>query len=216
MDTHEHDQDPILEIVDASGDSVWTVAPGEPAEYPICIRNGTSETHDVEVVVADPIDWARITPSRMALAPGTEAVTTLVLAMTPHGPIPAGEQYITLELRDFEGTRFGQLVGRVDVRPYYRLEMSLSARGPLVRRELVEGFIVHCTLVNRGNAECFARLRADGGEHLTLGTPKVSVPVGGEVSFDIEAHWKFGLARSYPPKVLVWAEYQEAEVYAEL
>jgi len=216
MGTQEYDIDPVLEILDAGSGNEWCVTPGEPAQYPICIRNGTSETHDVDVSVAGPIDWAQLAPSRMMLPPGAEALTQLTLTIQPDAAVAAGKHDITLELLDFEGTCFGQLVGQVNVRAREEIHLSAVTRGPLIRRELIEGFIVHCTLVNRGNCECAVQLHGDGGEYLNMSSPTITVPMGAEVAFDIEAHWTPGPIRAYPTLIFIRATHAQGEACAEI
>ncbi len=215
MGARKNDSERIIEILDAATNAVWSVTPGARAQYPISIRNGTSETHDVEVSIADPIDWATLAPSRLTLKPGSEATISLVLDVPRHQPA-AGKHSITIDLRDFEGTCFGQLAGCVEVRPYYQLELTLSPRGPLIRRDLVEGFTLHCVLANRGNAQTDAQFMADGGPHLTFTFPTISVPIGGEVAFDIEAHWDPVVVKSYPDVVRVQAQYPQGEATADV
>ncbi len=154
MGSSNNDVDSVLEILDAGSCADWLAAPGKPVEYPISIRNGTQDSHDIEVTVAHPIDWVKVKPERVALAPGSETMTTLMVAIPLDAPVAAGEHNITLELHDFEGTCFGQLVSSLNVEPVYRLEMTVVVRAPLVHRDVVEGFVIHCTLVNRGNTEC--------------------------------------------------------------
>jgi len=216
MGTQEHDVDPVLEILDAGSGHEWSVTPGQPAQYPICIRNGTSETHDVDVSVAGPIDWAQLAPSRMMLPPGAEALTQLTLTIQPDAAVAAGKHDITLELLDFEGTCFGQLVGQVNVRARQEVHLSAVTRGPLIRRELIEGFIVHCTLVNRGNCECVVQLQGDGGDYLVMSTPTITVPMGAEVTFDIEGHWTPGPIRAYPTLICIRATHAQGEARAEI
>lgn len=216
MGTQEHDVDPVLEIIDAGSGNEWCVTPGEPAQYPICIRNGTSETHDVDVSVAGPIDWAQLTPSRLVLPPGAEALTRLTLTIQPDSVVTAGKHDITLELLDFEGTCFGQLVGQVNVRARHEVHLSVATRGPLIRRELIEGFILHCTLVNRGNCECIVKIHGDGGEYVIISSPTITVPTGAEVAFDLEAHWTPGPIRAYPTLICIRATHAQGEARAEI
>jgi hypothetical protein len=203
MGPSNNDTDSVLEILDPGSCAGWLVAPGKHAEYPISIRNGTQDSHDIEVIVADPIDWVRVNPSRVALMPGSEALTTLTVAIPSDAQVAAGEHHITLELHDFEGTCFGQLVSSVNVEPIFRLEMSVAVRDPLVHREVVEGFILHCTLVNHGNSECAVETCGDGGGCIILHAPAVRVPMGGEVSFDIEARWTSNALPAYPATIVV-------------
>lgn len=216
MGSSNNDTDSVLEILDAGSCADWLVAPGKPAEYPISIRNGTQDSHDIEVSVADPIDWIKVSPARVALVPGSETLTTLVVAIPVDAHVAAGEHHITLELHDFEGTSFGQLVSSVNVQPIFRLEMSVAIRDPLVHREVVEGFIWHCTLVNRGNIECAVEMRADSGGCIVLHAPAVRVPMGGEVSFDIEARWTSDTLRRYPATVCVRAVSSLGEARADV
>ncbi len=210
------ERDVVLEILQAGDSSAWQLLPDKPAGYPIVIRNGTSESHDVEINVVDRIDWATVNPARLALRPGREATTQLLLAAGTETSAPAGEYPLTLELHDFEGTCLGQLSASVYIVPYYRLEMSIRVRGPLLRRSLVEGFVLHCKIVNRGNAECAVQPQSDDDSCIILTSPTVRIPVRGEVSFDIEARWQSNPMRSYPAAVRVRTRYPHGEVVAEM
>ena len=100
--------------------------------------------------------------------------------------------------------------------PYYRLDMSIRVRGPLLRRSLVEGFVLHCKIVNRGNTECAVQPQSDDDSCIILTSPTVRIPVRGEVSFDIEARWQSNPMRSYPAAVKVRTRYPHGEVVAEM
>jgi len=210
------ERDVVLEILQAGDSSEWQLLPDKPAGYPIVIRNGTSESHDVEINVVDRIDWATVNPARLALRPGREATTQLLLAAGTETNAPAGEHPLTLELHDFEGTCLGQLSASVYIVPYYRLDMSILVRGPLLRRSLVEGFVLHCKIVNRGNAECAVQPQSDGDSCIVLTSPTVRIPAGGDVSFDIQARWQSNPMRSYPAAVRVRTRYPHGEVLAEI
>ncbi len=214
MESQENDA--VLEILQAGNSSEWHVLPEKPAEYPIVIRNGTSESHDVEISVVDPVDWATVTPPRLELRPGREATTQLVLAAGVETNAPAGEYRLTLELHDFEGTCLGQLVANVYIVAYYRLDISVRVRGPLLRRNVAEGFVLNCKVVNRGNAECAVQPQSDDESCIVLTSPTVRIPVRGDVSFDIEARWRSNPMRSYPAVVSVRARYPHGEVVAEV
>ncbi len=211
-----HEQDAVLEILQAGNNSEWHVLPEKPAEYPIVIRNGTSESHDIEISVVDPADWATVTPSRLELRPGREATTQLVFAAGVETNAPAGESRLTLELHDFEGTCLGQLVASVYIVAYYRLDMSIRVRGPLLRRSIAEGFVLNCKVVNRGNAECAVQPRSEDDSCIALTSPTVRIPARGEVSFDIEARWRSNPMQAYPSAVKVRARYPHGEVVAEV
>jgi hypothetical protein len=214
---HSHnDTDSVLEILDPGGCADRPVAPGNSAEYPISIRNGTQDSHDIEVTVANPIDWVQVSPARVTLGPGSEALTTLRVAIPFNAQVAAGEHQITLELHDFEGTCFGQLVSSVNVQAVYRLEMSVAVRDPLIHRDVVEGFILHCTLVNRGNIECAVETHEGGGGIIIIDAPAVRVPMGGKVSFDIEARWTSDTLQAYPATVGVRAVSPQGEARAEV
>ncbi len=216
MKPSNNDTDSVLEIIDAGSVADWLVAPGNPSEYPISIRNGTQDSHDIEVTVADAIDWVKVSPARLALVPGSETLTTLKVSIPSDAHVAAGQHHITLELHDFEGTCFGQLVSSVNVQPVYRLEMSVAVREPLVHRDVVEGFILHCTLANRGNTECSVETRGDGNGCVVLHAPSVRVPMGGEVSFDIEARWTSDTLQAHPATIGVRAVSPRGEARAEV
>ena len=210
------DDDAVLEILDAGPDAGWCVAPGSRAEYPLVIRNGTDEWHDVEVTIAEPIDWVSVTPARLSLAPGTETRTTVVLTLPNSTNVVAGDHAIRLELHDFEGTRFGQVTSAVNVLPAYRLEMSLTLRGPLMRRDIVDGIVMRCQLLNRGNGECTVRFTVEPRTHVTLQTQPVRVPPGADVAFDIDARWTNDVLPSYPSTVTLHANHEGGEVSASV
>lgn len=210
------DPDTVLEIAPADGNIEWHVRPERPTEYPIVIRNGTSESHDIEINVVEAIDWATITPARLGLRPGREATAQLVLAAGAETSTAAGEYPLTLELHDFEGTRLGQFTTSVYVVPYYRLEMSVRVRGPLLRRGLAEGFVLNCTVINCGNAECAVQPQSVDESAITLTSPTVRIPVGGNLSFDIEARWRSNTMQSYPATIRICTRYPRGEVVAEV
>ncbi len=216
MPQSHNEFDSVLEILDGGSRAEWLVIPGTPADLPISIRNGTQESHDIEVTIADPIDWARVAPARIALGPGDEAKTTLMVTIPADAQVAAGEHNVTLELHDFEGTCFGQLISSVNIQPVYRLELAAQVGEPLIRRNIVEGFTLHCTLVNHGNSECAVELREDSGACVSLRAPPVRVPMGGQISFDVEARWTSAALSAYPVTIGVRAVYPNGEARANV
>lgn len=210
------DDDAVLEILDAGPGAGWSVAPGSRAEYPLLVRNGTDEWHDVEVTIAEPIDWISVKPARISLPPGAQTRTSVIFALPQSTSIVAGQHAIRLELHDFEGTCFGQVVSSINVLPAYDLEMSLSLRGPLTRRDVVDGIVMRCQLLNRGNGECSVALRIDPHVHASIQPQSVRVPPGAQTAFDIEARWDSDVLPSYPSSVTVYAAYQGGDVSASV
>ena len=206
--------DAALEILDGGTDAGWRVAPGSRAEYPVFIRNGTDDWHDINVGIADPVDWVSIKPARLSLAPRAEARTTITFSVPQGASIAAGDHQLRIELHDFEGTRFGQIVSCVNILPAYDIEMLLSLRGPLMRRGMVDGVVVRCRLINRGNGECSLLFRADPHAYLHFQTPVVHVPAGGDVAFDIEAQWTTEALPSYPSSFTIYGTHQGGEASA--
>lgn len=215
MENQELQSDPVLEILDAGKRAEWHVTPGERIEYPIHIRNGTVDTHDIEISIADALEWASLSPARITLGPGQEATAALVLTVPADTHVSAGMHTVVLMLHDFEGTSFGQLVGSVNVSPRYQIDMTLTVRSPLLRREIAEGFLLRCVLVNRGNVECVVQPQGDQSSGLSFQSPTVRVPVGGNVSFDIEVRWQDPM-REYPASIVVNAKYPEGEAIASV
>ncbi|GEM_PF-1847103 len=208
--------DSVLEIVQADEVAEWRLEPNVAVEYPIVVRNQTSESHEVEISIIDAVDWAVVKPERFSLRSGKEATAKLVLAKGTEARAQAGQHNLTLELHDFEGTSLGQLAANVWVVPFYALDMTVRVRGPLLRRGIAEGFVLHCTVVNRGNAEVTIHPEGESQAAIELSAPTVRVPYGGDVSFDIEAWWASNPMRLYPESVSVKAEFPGGQVSSEI
>ncbi|MBV8668982.1 MAG: hypothetical protein JOZ28_07195 [Candidatus Eremiobacteraeota bacterium] len=215
-DMTQTDDDAALEILDGGTDAGWRAAPGARAEYPVFIRNGTDDWHEIDVSIADPVDWVSIKPARLSIAPRAEARTTITFSVPRGTRIAAGDHELRIVLHDFEGTRFGQIVSSVNILPAYNLAMSLSLRGPLLRRGMVDGIVVRCRLINRGNDECSPLLRPDPDASLRFQAPLVRVPAGGDVAFDIEAQWTMDALPSYPRSFIIYGTYQGGEASAAI
>lgn len=208
--------DSVLEILQADEVAEWRLEPNVTVEYPIVVRNQTSESHEVEISIIDAVDWAVVQPERFSLRSGKQATAKLVLAKGTEARAQAGQHNLTLELHDFEGTSLGQLAANVWVVPFYALEMTVRVRGPLLRRGIAEGFVLHCTVVNRGNAEVTIHPEGESQAAIELSAPTVRVPYCGDVSFDIEAWWASNPMRLYPESVRVKAEYPGGQASSEI
>ncbi len=215
METRHH-KDAVFEITSAGERSArWHLPATGRATYPLLILNRTSESHDVEITVAEAVEWASLCPGRLALKPGETVTTTLVLEAPDKPDLVAGEHSLTLEVRDFEGTCLARVAGTVVVAVRHRATLAAVIRGPLLRRGLALGLVVRCTLTNEGNAECNVRT------HCT--TPGWSadpvsarVPPGGSVSFDMEIRWPATPMRSYPCELTLRARYAGGDCRASI
>src|SRR6202011_2556280 len=49
-----------------------------------------------------------------------------------------------------------------------------------------------------------------------MSTPTITVPMGAEVGFDIEAHWSPGPIRAYPARICIRAKHAQGEASAEI
>ena len=205
--------DATLEILDTG--AAWAVTPGVPVRYSICVRNGTQESHEILVSVGSPVDWVQIVPERLSLPAGGEERTTIVFSIPSEASVSAGPHDITLELHDFEGTSFGQLTSCVAVLTRFRIEIALELRGPLVRRDVVDGIILRCSLVNRGNSECLVAFNPESA-CIAFDVPDVRVPAGAQVAFDIEARWTADALPVYPDTIGVLARYSGGTAVASV
>jgi hypothetical protein len=215
METRHH-EDAVFEITSAGERPAWWHLPATGrATYPLLILNRTSESHDVEITVAEAVEWASLCPGRLALKPGETVTTTLVLEAPDRPDLVAGEHPLTLEVRDFEGTCLADVAGIVVVAPRHRATLAAALRGPLMRRGLALGLVVRCTVTNEGNAECNVRTHCTT-PGWTADPVSARVPPGGSVSFDMEIRWPATPMRSYPSELTLRARYAGGDCRASI
>jgi len=210
------DSGSLFEFVEVDGSARWVASPGKQTTFPISIRNETSEGHEVAVLVEDPANWAWAEPQRLSLDPGQGKTVSIVFAPHKETSIAAGVHQAAIRLRDLEGVIFAECIRAFEVEERQELAMTVTLRGPLMSFGLAEGFVLHCTLANRGNIDVTARPVGDPHPTLTFSERAVSVPFRGEVAFDIEVRWNAARRNSHPDVVMLRAPYKGGEAKASI
>lgn len=210
------DSGSLFEFVEPDGSARWVASPGKQTTFPISIRNETSEGHEVAVLVEDPANWAWAEPQRVSLNPGQGKTVSIVFAPNKETSIAAGVHQAAIRLRDLEGVIFAECIRPFEVEERQELAMTVTLRGPLMSFGLAEGFVLHCTLANRGNIDVTARPIGDPHPTLTFSERTVSVPFRGEVAFDIEVRWNAARRNNHPDVVTLRAPYKGGEAQASI
>ncbi len=204
----------LFEFGEPGGGGKWVAAPGRQTTFPLTIRNETNEGHDVAVIVEEPANWVWAEPPRISLDPGDTTTVSIVFAPQSETTIAAGVHEAAIRLRDLEGVIFAECVRQFEVEERQELAMTLTLRGPLMSFGMAEGFVLHCTLENRGNVDVTVTPIADAHPALTFSKRTVSVPFGGQVSFDIEVRWNAARRNNHPERVTLRARYRDGEAAA--
>jgi len=210
------DSGSLFEFVELDGSARWVATPGKQTTFPISIRNETSEGHEVAVLVEDPANWAWAEPQRLSLDPGQGKTVSIVFAPHKETSIAAGVHQAAIRLRDLEGVIFAECIRPFEVEERQELAMTVTLRGPLMSFGLAEGFVLHCTLANRGNIDVTARPVGEPHPTLTFSERAVSVPFRGEVAFDIEVRWNAARRNHHPDVVTLRAPYNGGEAKASI
>jgi hypothetical protein len=211
-----NDTSSLFEFLEPDGGRRWVAKPGEQTMFPLSIRNDTAEGHEVAVLVEDPTNWAWADPQRISLDPGDSTTVSIVFAPQKETSIAAGQHQAAIRLRDLEGVIFAECLRSFEVEERQELSMTVTLRGPLMSFGMAEGFVVHCTLVNRGNTDVTARPVGDPHPALTFSERTVSVPFRGEVAFDIEVRWNAARRSNHPDVVTLRAPYKGGEAKASI
>ena len=211
-----HDSSSLFEFVEPDNNLRWVATPGRQTTFPLSIRNETAEGHDVAVLVEDPANWAWADPQRISLDPGQGATVSIVFAPSKETSVAAGPHKAAIRLRDLEGVIFAECMRPFDVEERQELAMTVTLRGPLMSFGMAEGFVLHCTLANRGNIDVTAKPVGDAHPALSFSERSVSVPFRGEVSFDIEVRWNAARRANHPDIVTLRAAYKGGEATASI
>ena len=206
----------LFEFVEADDAARWVATPGKQTTFPLSIRNETAEGHEIAVLVEDPTNWAWADPARVSLDPGRSVTVSIVFAPNKETSIAAGVHQAAIRLRDLEGVIFAECIRPFEVEERQELAMTVTLRGPLMSFGMAEGFVLHCTLANRGNIDLTARPVGDPHPTLTFGERAVSVPFGGEVAFDLEVRWNAARRNNHPDVVVLRAPYRGGEARASI
>ncbi|MDQ6766982.1 MAG: hypothetical protein M3Z41_04150 [Candidatus Eremiobacteraeota bacterium] len=210
------DTSSLFEFVEPDGTARWIATPGKQTTFPLSIRNETAEGHQVAVLVEDPANWAWADPQRVSLDPGHSATVSIVFAPNKETSIAAGVHQAAIRLRDLEGVIFAECIRPFEVEERQELAMTVTLRGPLMSFGMAEGFVLHCTLANRGNIDVTARPVGEPHPTLTFSERAVSVPFRGEVAFDIEVRWNAARRNHHPDIVTLRAPYNGGEAKASI
>ncbi len=206
----------LFEFVEPDGAARWVATPGKQTTFPLSIRNETAEGHEVAVLVEEPPNWAWAEPQHVSLDPGHSATVSIVFAPHKETNIAAGVHHAAIRLRDIEGVIFAECIRSFEVEERQELAMTVTLRGPLMSFGMAEGFVLHCTLANRGNIDVTARPVGDPHPTLTFSERAVSVPFRGEVAFDIEVRWNAARRTNHPDIVTLRAPYKGGEAKATI
>jgi hypothetical protein len=210
------DSSSLFEFIEPDGAGRWIATPGKQTTFPLSIRNETAEGHEVAVLVEDPSNWAWADPQRVSLDPGDSATVSIVFAPNKETTIAAGVHQAAIRLRDLEGVIFAECIRPFEVEERQELAMTVGLRGPLMSFGMAEGFVLHCTLANRGNIDVTATPSGDPHPTLTFSERTVSVPFRGEVAFDIEVRWNAARRNNHPEIVTLRAPYNGGEAKATI
>src|SRR5579864_7584418 len=206
----------LFEFSEPDGDKKWVAKPGRQTAFPLSIRNQTGEGHDVVVCVEEPANWAWAMPQRISLDPGDAARVNIVFSPSRETTVAAGEHRAAIRLRDLEGVIFAECTHSFDVEERQELAMTVTLRGPLMTFGQAEGFVLHCSLANRGNVDVTVTPAGDPHPSLHFSKRTVSVPFQGEVSFDIEVRWNASQRSNHPETVILRAPYRDGEASASI
>jgi hypothetical protein len=206
----------LFEFSEPGGDKRWFATPGKQTKFPLEISNETSEGHDVAVIVEDPANWAWAEPTRISLPPGERITVSIIFSPQRETTVAAGLHRAAIRLRDLEGVIFAECVRQFEVEEHQELAMTVTLRGPLMSFGMAEGFVLHCTLENRGNVDVVATPVGDPHPALTFSKRSVSVPFQGQVSFDIEVRWDASHRANHPESVVLRVPYRGGEAKASI
>lgn len=206
----------LFEFAEPDENRRWVATPGKQTTFPLSIRNETAEGHDVAVLVEEPANWAWADPQRISLDPGDSATVSIVFAPFKETSVAAGTHHAAIRLRDLEGVIFAECIRQFEVEERQELAMTLTLRGPLMSFGMAEGFVLHCTLANRGNIDVKATPVGDPHPTLTFSQRTVSVPFQGEVAFDIEVRWNAARRNNHPDVVTLRTPYKGGEASASI
>jgi hypothetical protein len=206
----------LFEFSEPGGDKRWFATPGKQTTFPLEIRNETSEGHDVAVIVEEPPNWAWSEPQRVSLPPGDSTTVAIVFSPQRETMVAAGVHQAAIRLRDLEGVIFAECVRTFEVEERQELAMTVSLRGPLMSFGMAEGFVLHCTLENKGNVDVTVTPVGDPHPTLSFSNRTASVPFQGQVSFDIEVRWNASRRTNHPDAVVLRARYRDGEAAASI
>jgi len=206
----------LFEFSEPENSQKWVAKPGRQTAFPLSIRNETGEGHDVAVCVEEPANWAWALPQRISLDPGDLTTVSIVFSPSRETTVAAGEHRAAIRLRDLEGVIFAECTRMFEVEERQELAMTVALRGPLMSFGLAEGFVLHCTLANRGNVDVSVTPTGDAHPSLTFSKRTVQVPFQGEVSFDIEVRWNATQRANHPETVTLRAPYRDGEASATI
>ncbi|HLW38631.1 MAG TPA: hypothetical protein VKR99_09405, partial [Candidatus Eremiobacteraceae bacterium] len=206
----------LFEFSEPDDGQKWVAKPGRQTAFPLSIRNETAEGHDVAVCVEEPANWAWSMPQRISLDPGDLTTVSIVFSPSRETTIAAGEHRAAIRLRDLEGVIFAECTRTFEVEERQELAMTVALRGPLMSFGLAEGFVLHCTLANRGNVDVSVTPCGDPHPSLSFSKRTVQVPFQGEVSFDIEVRWDASQRSNHPETVTLRAPYRDGEASASI
>ncbi len=206
----------LFEFSEPGGSKHWVATPGKQTTFPLSIRNETAEGHDITVIVEEPANWAWADPHRVTLDPGNTTTVSIVFAPQMETTVAAGVHQAAIRLRDLEGVIFAECVRPFEVEERQELAMTVTLRGPLMSFGMAEGFVLHCTLENRGNVDVSVTPLGDPHPALTFSKRTVSVPFQGQVAFDIEVRWNAARRTNHPDVVSLRARYRDGEACASI
>jgi hypothetical protein len=206
----------LFEFSEPGGETKWVATPGRQSTFPLSIRNDTGEGHDVAVIVEEPANWAWAEPHRVSLDPGDSTTVSIIFAPQKETTVAAGVHQAAIRLRDLEGVIFAECMRTFEVEEHQELAMTVTLRGPLMSFGMAEGFVLHCTLENRGNVDVTVAPVGDPHPALTFSKRTVSVPFQGQVSFDIEVRWNAARRTNHPDTITLRARYRDGEASASI
>lgn len=215
-DNEPNNSGSLFEFSEPGESQHWVASPGKQTTFPLSIRNETAEGHDVAVIVEEPANWAWAHPHRVSLDPGRSATVSIVFAPQRETTVAAGVHQAAIRLRDLEGVIFAECVRQFEVEERQELAMTVTLRGPLMSFGMAEGFVLHCTLENRGNVDVSVTPIGDPHPTLTFSKRTVSVPFQGQVAFDIEVRWNAARKTIHPDAVTLRARYRDGEASASI
>lgn len=206
----------LFEFDEPGGEKRWVATPGKQTTFPLTISNETAEGQEVAVLVEDPPNWAWAEPHRLSLDPGDCTTVSIIFAPQRESMVAAGTHHAAIRLRDLEGVIFAECIKPFEVEERQDLAMTVSLRGPLMSFGMAEGFVLHCTLANRGNVDVAVTPVGEPHPTLTFSKRTVSVPFQGEVAFDIEVRWNAGRRNDHPETVTLRAPYRDGATSASI
>ena len=203
----------VLEV-EAKGDSLREVAPGEVVTAAIHVTNHSEGELMATASVELPGGWSLVLPVTGGPLEAGERVTRLVVVRVP-GRAPVGTHEVKVGFRSAGGAS-GKAAIRIHVKPTYKLDVQLAELPALARPG--QALKAYVQVVNRSNGVVRATLEGTGGDGLSVGldSAQLRLPPGAVRRVGIQVEVAEDLKSATRPLLSIAASIQEApKVYKD-